>query len=86
MLAIQGLETLKHQNCRLSFLPITLCKAFLVSSGESGSRRGWPHNINEMLFESGTENLHLKLVLVLKDQREDDMETLYRGHDFCSRE
>ena len=27
---------------------------------------------SEMLFESGTENLHLKLVLVLKDQREDD--------------
>ena len=32
-LAIQGLGTLKHLMCRLSFLPITLCKAFLCHQG-----------------------------------------------------
>ena len=44
ILANQGPKTLKHQNCRLSFLPITLGKAFFVSSGESGSRRRWPYH------------------------------------------
>lgn len=46
ILARQGLGTLKHQNRRLSFLPTTPCKGFLVSAGKGdcGGRQapGYP--------------------------------------------
>lgn len=74
---------LNHQNCRLAFLPMTPCKAFCIPAGE-GDCRGWgacsdSHREGEVAlsqvshspvrYGKGTESIHLKEVLVLKDQR-----------------